>query len=374
MDVTHLFSGWKWKAVCLAAIVVASAIPARAADIHLRPTSTVSGTLVKLGDVADIASNDVRETNALAEVVLGPAPAAGNSQRLDLSTIRNHLAARGVNMATTTITGSNQTLVTSAGGIVQTSAFTVERPVNERTQFTQQQRAEKLVSEAIRSYLGRVEPKLGRYTIAVQIERDDIPLLIAGAGNGYQVAGGQAPWDQPQQFRLRTLDRNNAVREVNVMARLAPHPYVLGMRHMVPKGQIIQAGDLAWRQSDNLEGAFTKAQDLIGRETNRALRENEVVRQDDVRTVPLVRSNEIVTVVARVAGVEVKRAMKARSDGAAGETVTLTTLDGKQTLVARVTGFHEAETIGAETGATANVQDQSGRIQFIPRPAKSFNQ
>lgn len=362
--VTHILASLAFGCL-LAASLCSSA--ARAADVRLHANASASGTLIRLGDVAEVVTQNPQESTALSEIVLGPAPAAGNVTRLELATIRNQLAARGVNMAQTTFTGSTQVVVAGPGQIVQASARFVERPGNERMIFTQQQRAEKLVSEAIRSYLGRVEPKLGRYTISVRLERDDVAVLLAGAGNGYQVDGGQAPWDQPQQFRLRTLDRSNAIREVIVAARLSPHPYVLGMRHMVPKGQILQAGDLAWRQADNIEGAFVKGQDLIGRETLRAMRENDVVRDVDVRAVPLVRSNEIVTVLAKVGGIEVKRPMKARSDGAAGETVTLTTLDGKQTLIARVTGFHEAETIGADSGGSPGMQDATGRIQFTEK-------
>jgi hypothetical protein len=45
-------------------------------------------------------------------------------------------------------------------------------------------------------------------------------------------------------------------------------------------------------------------------------------RPQDVQRVPLVRSNDIVTVTVRRGGITVKRPLKARSEGAAGDTIT----------------------------------------------------
>jgi flagella basal body P-ring formation protein FlgA len=66
--------------------------------------------------------------------------------------------------------------------------------------------------------------------------------------------------------------------------------------------------------------------------------------------VPLVRANDVVTVYSRVGGVSVRTLMKAREDGALGEAVALTSLDARGRVLARVTGYHEAEVIS--TGGT----------------------
>ena len=56
--------------------------------------------------------------------------------------------------------------------------------------------------------------------------------------------------------------------------------------------------------------------------------------------------------------------MKARDDGARGETVTLVSLDGRKKLLATVIGYHEAEVIGSNGPPRNDLKDATGRIRF----------
>jgi hypothetical protein len=69
-------------------------------------------------------------------------------------------------------------------------------------------------------------------------------------------------------------------------------------------------------------------------------------------------------VSARRPGITVRRQLKTRGDGAVGETVTLVTLDGRQQLLARVTGYHEAEAIGGD-GADVGGGLPTDRVRFV---------
>src|SRR5690606_8318589 len=130
-------------------------------------------------------------------------------------------------------------------------------------------------------------------------------------------------------------------------------------RHAVPAGYVLQASDLAPKQTDEAPGAVTRLEEAVGRETRRTIRVGEVLKADDIQIVPLVRVNDIVTVYSRKPGIRVKRQLKARSEGALGDPVTLVTLDGRQTVLGRITGYHEAEVDGAAAPA-----ETSSRIQF----------
>ena len=83
-----------------------------------------------------------------------------------------------------------------------------------------------------------------------------------------------------------------------------------------------------------------------------------------MQAVPLIRSNDIVTVVSRRGRVAIRSEMKARTEGSLGETVTLTSLKGQDAILARVTGLHEAEVITADDKPADTYQDSTGRIEF----------
>lgn len=356
-----------WRTALALAGAALCVVPCRAAEIHLRATAAVSDAVIQLGDIADISTDNASEAATLEAINIGPAPAAGSVTRIEFATLRSRLAACGVNLARTGLSGSSQVVVSgpSAAGAGLLPGAKAPRPADERALASQQKRAEGVLGEAIRGYLQRTVPNLGKYTLAVHLDRNDVPTVLAGAATGFEIRGGQAPWDLPQRFLIRTLDASNMVREVTIECRLSPLPYVLAMKHTVPKGQILQSSDLVWRQTDSTDGVLRRPEDVIGRETQRAIRQDELVQSDDIRAVPLVRNNDVVTVFVRVGGIEVKRPMKAKSDGSAGETVTLTTLDGRQTLVGLVTGYHEAEAIGSGAAAPLNTQDAVGQIEFV---------
>ncbi len=92
---------------------------------------------------------------------------------------------------------------------------------------------------------------------------------------------------------------------------------------------------------------FTAMGDLLGREASRPLPAGHLLKQDDIREVPLVRTNEICTVYSGQAGLVIRRQYKARSDGAKGQTIPMISLDSGTQILARVTGLHEAVVVGA---------------------------
>ena len=72
---------------------------------------------------------------------------------------------------------------------------------------------------------------------------------------------------------------------------------------------------------------MTRLGDALGKETTRPLRAGQPITTADVVRVPLVRTNDIVTVVVRRPGIAVRRQCKALSTGSLDDTVTLVALD-----------------------------------------------
>ena len=353
----------------IAGILIASALlcavatgDMRAAEIQFKPRATVSSGVVTLRDVAQVLDADPATVEKLEKIVLGPAPAVGGQARLEFADIRSRLQATGVNLAETAFSGANVVQLSSGGDHSAQSGSVVTNQVLR----SQRERVEKLLVETVRRHLTAQDQNLGGVAIDVQIGDKDVPRLFAALSGGECQIGGVDPkLTDYQLVVVRYRDRRGKPGEERVSCRISPQPQILVVRYTIPPGHILREADLVWRQSERVEGALTKLEDAIHRETRRTIRQDEPVRAADVRAVPLVRNNDIVTAVSRRGGVTVKAEMKSRSEGSLGETVTLVSLKRGQDLVlARVTGLHEAEVITADGKASDTLQDATGRIEF----------
>jgi hypothetical protein len=89
--------------------------PIMAAEVRLRSAAVCSGSIARVADVAEVSGPDHRVADALAEIPLCPAPAAGQSRVLSQEDIRQLLALSGVERKTATVTGSESVTISRDG-------------------------------------------------------------------------------------------------------------------------------------------------------------------------------------------------------------------------------------------------------------------
>ena len=356
-----------WSILFTLAMSALSTAAANAAIIHFKPAAEVRSGIVHLGDVAEVRDSDAATVERLENMSLSPAPAPGRQLRLEFITIRSRLQALGLNLADAEFTGSSTIVVTAANGRSKPRKLQFGQTLRDRRLVPdwRSRQLEKLLAQAVEQELTRREPDLGKMTVSVQFEQKNISDMLQAFRSDYDIQGGKPPWDAQQRMTLRFLDRNKTLIEIPFVCRIVQTPFVVAVKYTVPKGHVLRADDLAWTQAEDSASDFDRFEQVIGRETKRTIRKDEPIRADEIQAVPLVRSNDIVTVYSRSPGITVKRPFKARGSGAMGDTVALVSLDGRQRVVARITGYHEAETIGSNAGPRAEgVQDLTGRIQF----------
>lgn len=326
------------------------------AAIRFRPTATVERAIIVLGDVADIVGSDEQQAARLKAVQLVPAPLPGESLRLEFGIVRSRLQAHGFNLGQLEFAGHSVVTVRrseQASGSAGASRGTAAEPATWK-----QERAERRIAEAIREHCTRHVPELGVVQVAVELRPQDADRVIAAVGQTISIDAAAIPTGEAQPLRVRIGGRE-AGQSIDLSARVTPWPWVLAANVDLPAGHRLRVADLAWSQMESTDGLFTEVERLIDLEMARPLRAGQPVRADDVRTVPLVRSGDIVTVTSRSGAISIRRPMKARSEGALGEEVTLTTLDGRERLTARVTGFHEAQ-VGVSGQPVAATGPESG--------------
>lgn len=136
------------------------------------------------------------------------------------------------------------------------------------------------------------------------------------------------------------VERNVPVKvEVEAMAEM-----VVSVRPL-ERGEVIGAADVAVQKRglSRLQGRFVRDVDeVVGKRVRTAIRGNNPIRPDFLERVPLIKSGQLVTIVAENESLRITAAGKARNSGAEGDTVMVRNLASQKELPARVI---DAETV-----------------------------
>ena len=339
-------------------LVAGSADAGTGPMIRFRRTAYVTGSVVRLGDVADIHDADVVAEEQLKAIVLAPAPAPGRQTVLEFVSIRSRLQARGVDLASTEFSGA------SAVRVIRRAEPTAHEP--RPPSDGQAERAAQRVREVIAKELLAAGIDTNELSVAVRLSRSDVPRVLSAEPASLQVSRLTLQPGRPQTLILTCRDAQGKEQQIRFVCQLTRRPVVVTVRYTVPRGHVLRAADLTYVAVDDASGAVAKLEDVVGKEATRTLRKGEPIRSGDVRTIPLVRHNDIVTVYCRAPGIVVRRPFKARGEGALGEAIPLVSLDGREKIVATITGYHEAEIVPAGRAAVQRTayEDATGAIRF----------
>lgn len=360
--------------VAAAFLFAMQAFPLNAAIIRLKDKVAVNSPVLMLGDLADVLEPNADKQLRLQEVLLGPAPAPGRSLLIDYQAVRDRLQAVGYNLSEIEFSGHSHVQVKrdESEKIVRTSASmpaSTPAPVGgQRTTQVAQQ-----VGELISRSLTQQYPHLGRYTVYPSLTEEQVRQFAQLQPRNVQIRGGKPPFENRQTFQLQFADRNNTAVVWQVACDLKPLPRILAVRQALSKGHILTPQDLGWRiiRDEEIRDAVKVDPELIlGRQLTTNMAAEAAITPDDVETVPLVKSSDIVTVFSRCGRITVRMTARSKGAGGLGEVVQVQSLDGKTRLQTRVTGYHEVEILSEQIS-----QDQvgSGRKKPVTHDASEIS-
>jgi flagella basal body P-ring formation protein FlgA len=318
---------------------------APAAEIVLRPTANPSGTIVRLGDVAELRGGLDRSSENLAEVPLMPAPAPGTKRFLGVREVRDMLQASGVSVSSHRFTGSTQ--VTVEGEMPEA----LRRRVGSMT-TAQLGQVEKDLCESIKRHLNSLAAMDEPWLITVRLEDEQLRQL-AEAAVPWTIQGGSEPWLGPQSLTI-AYETPGGKGTMTVEAEAAlPAPVVILTRPMA-RGMTLSRADVAlMRLSDaksiqphRTEDPHLKLEDVLGKVVRRPLREGQVLTGSMIEAPTLVKRGQNVVVVALAGGIRITTEARAKQSGTEGELIYVETLDSREPFAALVSGVREVQVIG----------------------------
>ncbi|WP_425615694.1 flagellar basal body P-ring formation chaperone FlgA [Anatilimnocola sp. NA78] len=351
------------KSMFFAAVLVASQWSAQAAEIRFQAEARVSRGIVRLGDVAEIVTDDEGEARLLEGIALVPAPAIDQPRLLKRQEAQQLLQLSGIKLREHHFSGAECTqLVAGQAPVVQTvrKASTVElipteipalAAGNGRLQpqpiIAKETSAAARVSQAIVNHLTAIADVSADWQADVAFSPRVVQAL-----EGKQilrVEGGVSPWIGRQNFMLLAGEEAAPVR-LPIEAEISGTTKAVVVIRSVERGTTLTAQDLQMQTVSLKTGVrlvIDPAQ-LIGLETNRALNAGQLVGADMVRTVRLVKRGEEIQVVSIGAGVQISEPAKALADGTQGDSITVEFVDRRK-MVARITGARRAEVYAMQT-------------------------
>ena len=319
------------------------------AEIQLRPQCQSRGAVITLGDVADVFGVDPRQAERLGSVELFPTPPAGQPRFIRVREIQDILLARGLNLAEHRFSGANQVMI---GSVVEAKA--------DKSGPVDMKRAVRLVRDGIVRYLQQEGAPREANELEFQLT-DAQARSVLKSSSRMAFAGGRGPWTGAQKIEVTATSIEETVQFV-LDVQVSTPPQVVVAAKGLPRGAIVRPEDLvltstipASEQGD----AIRSLEEVVGRETTRAIAEGHMLDRSVLRSPVMVRRGDVVTVFARSAGIRVRTLARARDEGGVGDLISVESLQDRKAYFARVSGAHEVEVYAhAAQAVDSTVQEQ----------------
>lgn len=133
--------------------------------------------------------------------------------------------------------------------------------------------------------------------------------------------------------------RDEIVRNIPVRIEVEALADMVVALHQIGHGELVSAADVVLQKRELTHNSHLAARSLdevVGKKARTALKANQPVRADQVESVPLVKSGQMVTIIAENEVLKISVSGKARSSGAEGDTIRVQNLTSLKEISARV--------------------------------------
>ncbi len=334
-------AGAAWILLLAAAACLAPRPAASAAEIRLQAESRPQGAIVTLGDLADLRCESSDQAARLASIGLLPAPPPGVERFISAREIQDMLLLRGIDLGNHPFSGPATVRVRGSHSSAKPAIAPGAAPAA----------AKKRLEEAIREHLGDpAEPW------RIDVELDKAALGQIAAADAVTLHGKGEPAEGRQRFKA-ILAVGGAEKALDVTADIGLPPLAVVPVRPLPRAARISAADVEVQRAswaDSPAALVERVEDVVGKETNRALTPGKPIERAWIQAPLLVRRGDVVTVYVRAAGIRVRTQARARDDGALGELVMVESPSDRKSYLAHVSGTREVEVLATGVAARAS--------------------
>jgi flagella basal body P-ring formation protein FlgA len=301
----------------LLAALVAAALPAGAVGggrVSVAREATVSGEVIHLGEIA-VLEGEAAER--LGGVVIGAAPAAGESRRLDGRLVLQALRREGVDL--------------DALAYTVPPALQVRRSAQEVDPGTVRAAIERFLAETVGAEGGEAVLRAVEVPGPIRIPSGDYEVRVA-TPPGTALVGRV-------RLQIEVLVDGRPAKSVWVTADVGLVAPVVVLRRPVARGEAIAAEDLTVDRRDLAgapRGVLVRVEEAAGMVARAALPAWTPVRREQLAPPSVVRRGDVVLLVAERGALRVTAPGEVRDDAGLGQQVRVTNRRTRRELVGRV--------------------------------------
>lgn len=286
---------------------------------------------VRLKDVADLRGWDAADSDRLADCVIQGAPRPGGSSLVRAVDIRAALSEADVNLGTTRVFGASRCKVSRP-----------RPPRRSRPAIPSRRKPTpappKLGTDLPPADGNTLESRLREYILA-RLPNADGRIEIQFSRPGRKDLAKQSPKHRfdirskqsPLHFGLLSFEVNIQTedakpRTVTIVADVQLVQYVVVARRPINHGQLITRRDLKLEErgfSKRTAVGLTELSTAVGLQSRRFIRPGDMLEAKVLQARPLVERGDVVKILVRGSGLEIKTSGKAQSAGALGDVVTV---------------------------------------------------
>jgi flagella basal body P-ring formation protein FlgA len=177
----------------------------------------------------------------------------------------------------------------------------------------------------------------------------DVHLRRITISDAFKLPEGTIEYEivAPQQWEgwgnisiaVMARQKDRIVRNIPVRIEVEAMADMVVALHQIEHGELVSTADVVLQKreiSQNSHLALRVIDEVIGKKARITLRTNQPVRSDQVERVPLVKSGQMVTIIAENEVIKITDFGKARSSGAEGDTIRVQNLSSLKEISARV--------------------------------------
>ncbi len=296
----------------IALAMVFIAVPQHASAVSLKPTSVITDTTIKLGDVFD--GLDHKEDR-----ILGAAPRPGQDMVLNARTLMRIAIALDLDWRPSS--AEEQIVLTRAATVID----------------------ENMIKDAVKNALS-AEGVSGSYDLLIPNEMSEM-ILPHDADASVEIINVSYRPDQ-DKFEATVVAPNkekplSQMRVSGSIERLASVPV---LRNNMQAGEIISLSDIDMSEIPAKmiqDDMVLSADDLVGMAPRRVLFGGKTIKSNEIEAPRIVGRGEIVTMLFEAGGLSLTAEGKALEFGAKGDIIRVVNTSSSQPVQARVTGVNQ---------------------------------
>lgn len=302
------------------------------AVIRLRTEGIVQGNLIRLGEIAEIVSNDAAREESLAGIELGPAPEAGASRWIDLHGLRDDLYRKGVNLTTVEFAGSRR---------VEVKRPDLPAPIAEEKSVAKESKDwNAIVLEMLEKNVAETGPwEVGSFRLRI-LGDHAIEILKETNPSQWDLVVS-SPWQEGRQKVTLEIPSETGKSTSLLEVVIEVDRQVVVTTGNLKRGHKITLDDLKieprpLRPDCPIESCFVSADDVVGLEVLHPISAEDIVLRSAVHAEPIVFRGSAVTVWIRQGTAELQLAAIAEEDGGLGEWIHAMNPDTRKRLTHKV--------------------------------------